>query len=67
MSSDEKSLKEVVLNAFLENKELLEVMTKLYTVKTTTPKAQMKANATSMSDNNGKRIIYTLTEDMLLI
>lgn len=26
---------------------------------------EAKHNETSMSDNNGKRIIYTLTEDML--
>ena len=42
---------------------LSQLMQNLQSVKTDTPEA--KANETSMSDNNGKRIIYTLTKDML--
>jgi len=42
---------------------LVRLMQTMQSVKTNTPEA--KANDTSMSDNNGKRIIYTLTKDML--
>ena len=65
MSSEPKVDENLLANAFIDYRELLQVMMKLQSVKTTTPKAQAKANATSMSDNNGKRILYTLTEDML--
>ncbi len=42
---------------------LVRLMQTLQGVRIDTPEA--KANETSMSDNNGKRIIYTLTKDML--
>ncbi len=64
MSSEGKSNKKINFATLLENRELLQVIAKLNEVKNTTPKAQVKANAASMSDNNGKRIIYTLMEGM---
>ncbi|MBI1863764.1 hypothetical protein HYS03_00990 [Candidatus Woesebacteria bacterium] len=64
MNSEGKSAQNINFGLLLENKELLQVMAKLNEIKTVTPKAQMKANATSMTDNNGKRIIFMLTKGM---
>lgn len=64
MSSDRKVAVNEIVGVGLEFKELLQVMTRLHKVETETPEVQKKANMTSMSDNNGKRIIYMLTKDM---
>lgn len=68
MNSDGKTVSakdKQLITSMVDNRELLQVMTKLQEVKTITPKVQKKANETSMSDNNGKRITFTLTEEML--